>query len=154
MFYFAYGSNLDWEQMRKRCPSASFIGAALLSDYRLTFTRRSVKRACGVADAVHEAGRVLWGVVYRISDLDVGKLDKFEGYWPGREKNSYWRRECMVFLDGDEKRPLSVWTYFAEPEAQPPLPNKAYKEQILSGARYWHLPEEYIQLLEGIEVGQ
>jgi len=24
MLYFAYGSNLDWKRIKKRCPSASF----------------------------------------------------------------------------------------------------------------------------------
>ena len=30
MIYFAYGSNLDFTQMRKRCPSAQFIATARL----------------------------------------------------------------------------------------------------------------------------
>lgn len=152
VLYFAYGSNLNWEQMRDRCPSVGVVGAALLPDHRLAFTRHSVTRGCGVADAVRDVGRKLWGVVYKISDLDVGKLDKSEGYRPGREKNSYRRRECRVLLDGDKRRPLTVSTYFADPQRDPPRPNQAYKDLILSGARHWHLPDEYIQELERIEV--
>jgi len=29
LLYFAYGSNLDWSQMKKRCPSAEFVGIPL-----------------------------------------------------------------------------------------------------------------------------
>ncbi len=152
MFYFAYGSNMDWAQIRERCPSARFVGVAALPDYRLAFTRRSIKRECGVADAVCDEGQRLWGVVYEISDLAIGKLDKSEGYRPGRKRNSYWRRECMVFLDGDEQGPLTGWTYFADPQTNPPPPNQAYKNLIISGARHWHLPEEYIEELEHIQV--
>jgi hypothetical protein len=152
VLYFAYGSNMDWGQMRKRCPSARFVGVANLPDHRLGFTRESVNRRCGVADAVREPGMNVWGAVFEVSELDVGVLDKSEGYRPGRERNSYWRRQCMVFLDGDEERPVTAETYFADPEPNPPPPNESYKGLILSGARHWHLPDKYIAELEAIEV--
>lgn len=152
MLYFAYGSNMNWHQMRERCSSARFVGIALLADHKLAFTRKSVKRGCGVADAVQEGGRKIWGVVYEIDDLDVGKLDVSEGYRPGREKNSYSRLECLVQLDGDQRQPLTVCSYFGDPQPAPPLPNQEYKQLIVSGARHWHLPEEYVRDLEAIEV--
>jgi len=152
MFYFAYGSNMDCGQMRKRCPSARFVGVALLPDHKLAFTRESVDRRCGVADVVAEDGAQVWGVVHEITDLDVGKLDASEGFRPGRDKNSYYRRECLVFLDGEDQRPLTVSAYFGDPQPNPPLPNAAYRDLILTGARHWHLPEEYIRELEQIEV--
>ena len=151
MLYFAYGSNMDWAQMKERCPSALFVGIARLADHRLAFSRASRTRGCGVADVVPETGRSVWGVVYQLSELDVGALDKSEGDRPGRARNSYWRRVCMVFLDGDENRPVTAQTYFAEPEPNPPLPNQGYKDLILGGARHWHLPAEYIAELEAIE---
>jgi gamma-glutamylcyclotransferase (GGCT)/AIG2-like uncharacterized protein YtfP len=152
MLYFAYGSNMDWGQMKGRCPAVRFVGVAKLPNHRLAFTRKSVNRGCGVADVVRDAGGAVWGAVFEIPDLEVGTLDKSEGYQPGRDKNSYWRRECMVFLDGDDERPLTVATYFAEPQHNPPLPNQSYKDLILAGARHWHLPADYIARLEAIEV--
>lgn len=152
MLYFAYGSNMCWKQMKERCPSAAFFGIAKLPDHRLAFTRKSVKRDCGVADAIPQAGSRIWGVVYHISEVDIGLLDTCEGYRPGREKNSYWRRECLVFLDGDESRPLTVHTYFADQQSDPPPPNRAYKDQMIDGARFWGLPSDYIAELEAIEV--
>jgi gamma-glutamylcyclotransferase len=152
MFIFAYGSNMNWDQMRKRCPSSRFVGIAALLDYKLAFTRKSIKRGCGVADVVSEVGTKVWGVLYEISDFDVAKLDTIEGFRPGREKNSYSRRECSVFLDGNDQRPLKVSVYSGDPQPNPPLPNVAYKNLILTGARHWNLPEEYIHELEQIEV--
>jgi hypothetical protein len=90
------------------------------------------------------------GVVYEISNLDVENLDRSEGYRPGRERNSYWRRECLVLLEGDEHRSQRAFTYFGDPQSTPPRPNAEYKELILSGARYWHLPDDYICELEAI----
>lgn len=152
MLYFAYGSNMNWTQMQDRCPSARVIGVARLPDHRLAFRRTSVKRACGVADAVFETGQSVWGVVFEISELDVIALDKSEGHRPGRERNSYWRRERMVFLGGNDGRPVAVETYFGEPESDPPPPSQAYMALILSGARHWHLPDDYVAELEAIEV--
>jgi len=152
VLYFAYGSNMNWNQMRERCPSSRFVGIAVLRDHRLAFTRESVSRGCGVADAVAEDGAQVWGVVYEIADLDVGKLDASEGFRPGRDKNSYYRRECLVFFDGGDRRPVTVSAYFGDPQPNPPLPNAVYKTLILTGGRHGHLPEEYIRELEQIEV--
>ena len=101
---------------------------------------------------VREAERHVWGVVYQISGLELGVLDKCEGFRPERDRNSYWRRECMVFLDGEDERPVTVETYFAERQPHPPMPNQAYKDLILKGARHWHLPADYISELQAIEI--
>jgi gamma-glutamylcyclotransferase (GGCT)/AIG2-like uncharacterized protein YtfP len=152
MLNFAYGSNMNWDQMRERCPSSRFSGIAVLRDHKLAFTRKSVNRGCGVADVVSDDGAQVWGVVYEIADHDVGKLDASEGFRPGRDKNSYFRRECLVFLDGEDQRPLTLSAYFGDPQPNPPLPNAVYRNLIIAGARHWHLPEEYIRELEQIEV--
>ena len=36
-YYIAYGSNLNVQQMRWRCPGARIIGTSELKDYRLLF---------------------------------------------------------------------------------------------------------------------
>lgn len=152
MLCFAYGSNMDWDQMRERCPSARFVGVAKLPGHRLAFSRRSKKRNCGVADVVANQGSDVWGVVYEIDDRDIGRLDAAEGYSPGRVKNAYRREERHVLIDGQRSKPLSAAVYIAIPEETPPRPNKEYKLQILEGARRWGLPQEYIQnVLERIE---
>jgi hypothetical protein len=150
VLYFAYGSNMNEAQMVERCPSARFAGVATLPDRQLAFTRRSVNRGCGAADAVKAPGHKLWGVVYEFSDADLPRLDRSEGYQPGRTRNSYWRRECNVFLGDDDSQPRLVSTYFAEAQPNPPRPNRVYKTLILSGAR-GRLPPEYVAELERID---
>ncbi len=152
MLYFAYGSNLDWEQMKERCSTARFVCNAVLRDHKLAFTRKSINRGCGAADVIPDSGKEVWGVVYQISDRDVGKLDKAEGFQPGRAKNSYMREERHVFEEGKAEQPVNVTIYLAVKEENPPLPDKKYKDQIVNGAKYWHLPEGYIEELEGIKV--
>lgn len=52
--YFAYGSNLDGAQMRRRCPSARLVGAAILDGYRLGFAGQSAALGGGVATVVRD----------------------------------------------------------------------------------------------------
>jgi len=150
VLYFAYGSNMRAEQMRARCPSTRFVCVAALADHDLVFPRKSRTRDCGVASVEPGDGRV-WGVVYRIDELDVGRLDKCEGFLPGGERNSYVREERRIFRDGQKYDPLTVWTYIGTPEADPPRPSGDYVQSIIAGAKHWHLPEDYVRKLEAIE---
>ncbi len=49
--------------------------------------------------------------------------------------------------DGDGQAAV----YFANRQANPPLPSSDYKNLLVSGARYWELPPEYIRELEEVE---
>jgi gamma-glutamylcyclotransferase (GGCT)/AIG2-like uncharacterized protein YtfP len=151
--YFAYGSNLSFQQIRERCPSARFVCTARLDDFDLAFTRYSERRKSGVADIVEKKGEQVWGVVYQIDELDLGRLDKCEGYQVGRKRNAYRRIERMVFTGGDTIRPHTIFTYEVE-EKKECQPSEEYKRLIIEGARYWHLPEEYISKLENLPVAQ
>ena len=75
MHYFAYGSNMNWPQMRERCPSTRFVGTALLPNYRMAFTRNWIKsETAALADALPAHGQKMWGVVYELSERDIGEL--------------------------------------------------------------------------------
>jgi hypothetical protein len=50
--YFVYGSNLDAEQMKRRCPDSKVLVSGCLRGYRLDFTKYSTKWVGGVADVV------------------------------------------------------------------------------------------------------
>jgi gamma-glutamylcyclotransferase (GGCT)/AIG2-like uncharacterized protein YtfP len=152
MLYFAYGSNLNWERMKERCPSVSFYCRASLSNYRIDFTRKSSKRECGVADIVKDINSKVYGVVYRINEIDLVKLDKHEGYVPQRDKNAYRRREIIVLKEDNDEEPITAFTYEVEKkEFGKHIPNKDYKNLIVTGAKFWNLPKEYINSLENIE---
>ena len=147
---FAYGSNLDFEQMRSRCPSARMAFQATLRQYRLGFTRESKKRGCGVAGLVRAASQVVWGVVYEISGEDLKTLDMHEGFDPSRTKNSYLRRVAPVERAGNPHDLVDVFVYFDIPQPSPPPPNAEYKRLIVSGARSWKLPDSYLAELDAI----
>jgi gamma-glutamylcyclotransferase (GGCT)/AIG2-like uncharacterized protein YtfP len=154
MRIFAYGSSLDFKQTRARCPSAQFVAKALLTDHKLCFPRYGSNRGCGVASVECADGDHVWGVVYDIADDDVPKMDKAEGFDPNRapDQNCYNRAQITVLRDGNAGRPIAAFTYIAEPQANPPLPNANYRDTIVCGARAWELPDDYVKRLEAIKI--
>jgi len=153
MLYFAYGSNMDWVQMKGRCPSAKFVCTAELPGHILDFPRKSEKRHCGVADVKESPGYSVWGVVYEIREKDIPTLNACEGCQPNRapDKNAYNPLPITVLRDGNQEELLDVILYKAVPK-EPGKPSKAYMELIVCGAKFWHLPDDYIQELEKNEV--
>jgi len=154
MMYFAYGSNMDWHQMRDRCRSARFGCVAKLEGHRIIFPRTSKCRRCGVASIEPDPASAVWGVVYQIDGRDNGKLDSSEGYDPNLEPglNSYVRTECRVFCAGDKQEPVTAWIYVANVQPGKHRPSANYMATIVKGASFWHLPSEYVRKLEAIEV--
>ena len=155
MLYFAYASNMNWDQMRERCPSARFEFVAKAKGYQLAFTRFSEKRQCGVADIVESPGSEVWGVVFVIPENEFDELDKSEGYRQGRDraKNAYDRCQFEVVLQDDSASPITVWTYFVVNKLKsPPKPSAEYRTTFLNGARHWRLPAHYIDELDRIGI--
>ena len=78
--YFAYGSNLDPHQMRKRCPDSRLIERATLQGFRLAFTGHSRNRNGAVATVLPSCNHQVLGLLWTLSDADLKRLDRCEGY--------------------------------------------------------------------------
>lgn len=79
--YFAYGSNLNKEQMRRRCKTAVPVGRGVLRDVTLTFRSgmRGFSRP-GVANIEPCPGGVVPVGIWLITERDLEALDRYEGY--------------------------------------------------------------------------
>ena len=87
--YFAYGSNLNPEQMRRRCPDSQFIGVAILRDFHLAFAGHSKRWGGGVATVLEAPEGQVEGIVWSISDRDLESLDRCEGYPYSYDRSSF-----------------------------------------------------------------
>lgn len=157
MLYFAYGSNLDPEQMQAQCADAHVVGLAQLRDHRLTFPLFYEPWGGGTAGLAHAHGGTVWGVLYELNEADLAALDRFEGWrGPGDHHNLYERDLITVELtrpdDGSVPRRVRAYTYFAR-TLNPTPPSRRYMDTVLKGARHHQLPPEYIEWLESIAVG-
>lgn len=72
MVYFAYGSNLSLEQIKRRCPEAIPMVGVYLEDYKLVYNK--------YADIIPCQGERVYGAIYELSINDLKNLDEFEGY--------------------------------------------------------------------------
>ena len=84
MLYFAYGSNLNHFQMKRRCKDSVFLKKINLSNFKLTF--RSKYRA---ADIEPKKNSIVSGALFEISKSDEKKLDIYEDY-PNLYKKYYF----------------------------------------------------------------
>ena len=75
MLYFAYGSNLNHFQMKRRCKDSKYLKKINLKNFRLTF--RSKYRA---ADIEPKKNSIVPGGLFEISKSDEKKLDIYEDY--------------------------------------------------------------------------
>ena len=71
--YFAYGSNLNFDQMAYRCPEATVVGTAKLDGYELAFRR-------GYLTILPKEGASVEGLIWSVTDHDESQLDCYEGY--------------------------------------------------------------------------
>ena len=70
--YFGYGSNLNREAMRERCPDAEYLGVARLPGWTLHMDSN------GYATIARTGGAVE-GTLWLVSASDVASLDDYEG---------------------------------------------------------------------------
>ena len=95
MLYFAYGSNLNLFQMKRRCKDSVFIKKYELKGYRLNF--RSKYRA---ADIEKSKNSLVPGALFEISKSDEKKLDVYEDY-PILYKKlyfTYYHKKVMTYI--------------------------------------------------------
>ena len=94
MLYFAYGSNLNHFQMKRRCKDSVFLKKINLSNFRLTF--RSKYRA---ADIESKKNSIVPGALFEISKSDEKKLDVYEDYPVLYKKYyfTYYSKKVMTY---------------------------------------------------------
>jgi len=95
MLYFAYGSNLNHFQMKRRCKDSIFLKKIKLKNFRLTF--RSKYRA---ADIEPKKNSIVPGALFEISKSDEKKLDIYEDY-PFLYKKyyfTYYGKKVMTYI--------------------------------------------------------
>ncbi len=137
--YFAYGSNMNSERLRKRTPSAVEIGRAKLLNKDLVFNKKSTDGSMK-ANIINYTGKSVWGVLFEIDTDEMEQLEKAE--------EGYDRVYLDVYTDKNEK--IKAYVYISSDVIENERPYDWYKEFILEGAREHKLPIEYIEHLEEI----
>ncbi len=121
--YFAYGSNMDAEQMARRCPQSIFQKKVTLLRYEFFINNR------GFASIRKKKDSQVWGIIYTITDSDEASLDRYEGY-----------PEIYGKLDLPELKALC----YVDSTKDNGLPRDGYLEKIIQASKLHGFPKEYI----------
>lgn len=90
MLYFAYGSNLNIEQMDKRCPAAKPVTGIIIPNWRLVFR--------GYADIEPCENATLLGGLWEITKECEKTLDRYEGVNGGLYRKCYFKYQDQDVL--------------------------------------------------------
>lgn len=125
MLYFAYGSNLCVEQMRRRCPGALYLRPARLVDHRLSFSGNTETwGGGGCATVAFAPGEVVFGAIFSMTDDCWDQLDHYEGV--------PWLYERSVRHVVYSEREVVRTTTYVRPADPPTPPSERYVRHILS----------------------
>lgn len=121
VLYFAYGSNLDEEQMKERCPGARPAGIATLPNHALAFGGFSHRWSGAVASVRRASGERVEGLLYRVPVAELATLDRAEGHpfsylrTTRMVRTKAGRRRAVIYLQPEES--FEAWSpqpeYFA-----------------------------------------
>lgn len=139
MYYFAYGSNMNHQQMKKRCPNSRFIKRAFLERYKFVYDGYSSTRNGAVANVI-ETGRkddIVWGGLFEINEDNLSALDCYEGY-----PKSYDRKNTEV--KDDDGKCYDAIIYFRTGKSEGKA-SQEYRNIVIQGAKDCGLPIEYIK---------
>ena len=128
MLYFAYGSNLNHFQMKRRCKDSVFLKKINLTNFKLTF--RSKYRA---ADIEPKKNSIVPGALFKISKSDEKKLDVYEDY-PNLYKKyyfTYYGKKVMTYIM--TKKTLFVY------------PTERYLNIVKKGYQDCYLDKNYLK---------
>ncbi|MCR4261064.1 MAG: gamma-glutamylcyclotransferase [Candidatus Colwellbacteria bacterium] len=146
MYYFAYGSNMNEQQMLKRCPESHLYGKGVLKNYSLDFTIYEEGRwnGGGCADVVYTPGAEVWGLVYSVSSADAKNLDIAEGV-------PYSYRRINKIIEVDDGKNLEAFLYEVVNKAHPKNPSTQYLDIIKRATEKYQFPKTYRDFIKAIK---
>ncbi len=140
--YFAFGSNMDKQQMEKRTQESSKRQKGLMTDWELVFNKINNKqKSTGFANIVPESGSIVEGIIYEVSEDAIRILDDYEGVPKAYHKkimlvenNNKEFVDCLVYIANHSRTDNSL------------KPTKEYLDHLLEGKEF--LSENYFSELK------
>lgn len=120
--YVAYGSNLNFEQMKHRCPTAKLYDTGIIEGYELQFKGNPT---CAFATIAPKENASVPAAVWEIQPRDEMALDRYEGY-----PSHYFKQNVPVQLGGEE---VSAMVYIMNLKQQFGMPSPYYYQTVLEG---------------------
>jgi|SRR4051794_2168559 hypothetical protein len=147
--YAAYGSNMDPEQMQRRCPASPHTGTGWIRGWRLTFGAEEYGWEGALAtlaptddDSGEETGAV-FAALYDLTEADERELDAWEGADSGLYRKLHLRVHTLA---GDVVAYVYVLDAF-----EGGLPSARHLGAIADAAEAAGAPSDYVVELRSRE---
>ncbi len=117
MLYFAYGSNLNWHQMKnERCPGSKYIQPHTLKGYKLCFSHKTKISIYGHANIIKNKKSKVYGALWRINKDNEKVLDTYEGVDYNYYQKKYFKfkgKRVLVYIQKKYylKKPNSTYLH-------------------------------------------
>lgn len=142
IYYFAYGSNMDMEQMRRRCPDAKCIDTAVLHGWKFALDE------VGYATVVPEAGASVPGLLWTLTDADEAALDTYEGV-----RSRCYEKVTLSVVPKRTYVPMQALVYVSLRGANEGARVQGYLERIVHAAAHAGFGTSYLGMLKDLWVG-
>ena len=100
-YYIAYGSNLNVQQMKFRCPAARIVGTSIIRNYELLYKGSKTGSYLTIEK---KKGSVVPVAVWEVTADDEKRLDTYEGfpnfYYNLHKPNAIMKAWMTVFATG------------------------------------------------------
>jgi gamma-glutamylcyclotransferase len=146
--YFAYGSNMNREQIMARCVRPEVVGIARLPHHRLAFYGYSRVWDGGLETVVAAPGQEVWGVIYRLTVADWDRLDTWQDVRLDGTGAYFHSPEQVMDTEG---RTHLVFVYKKDSLREPRPPSREYLDFIIQGAAARGLPAGYREELSRLK---
>ena len=126
--YVAYGSNLNMEQMMRRCPHAHPIGTSKIAGYELLF--KGSKTGSYLTIEEQDGAEVPVGV-WEVDGQDEQALDWYEGY-----PTFYYKTEMVLPIKSFKTGKIShrrAFVYIMHEERELGIPSQYYVDTCVKG---------------------
>lgn len=136
-YYVAYGSNLNVEQMLRRCPSARIIGTSEIKDYQLMF--KGSQTGAYLTIEPREGSNVPVAA-WEVTAEDERALDRYEGF-----PRFYYKAEMKLPIKGIRSgkiRTRTVFVYIMHEDRSFGIPSRYYMEVCRDGYKAFGFNED------------
>jgi hypothetical protein len=146
--YFAYGGNMNREQIESRCTKPEVLAVAKIPDLKLDFFDHGKVWDSGLESAVAAPGHDLWGVVYKLSAYAQDSLDDHQDI---RLDGTGAYFHYPAIATDDMGKTYKVLFYKKDNRSEHSKPSREFLDFLVKGAEERGLPAAYIDELRRID---
>lgn len=139
-YYIAYGSNLNVNQMKRRCPTARVVGTGYINEYELVFKG---SKTGGYLTIEKAEGKILPVAIWEVTELDELALDRYEGY-----PTFYYKEEVEINFKGvksGKEYRRQAFVYIMHENRDYGMPSHNYVMTCLEGYKTFGFNPKYIE---------